>query len=88
MKMPNLINYNYWDEQGAEALPTFKYKGTNLSVYYDKCLSPLCLWFVDHILPKWISPNLMTITGFVCVCVAHAILYFDSDKFEYPCYTR
>ena len=30
IKMASLINYNYWDEQGAEALKSFKYNGINI----------------------------------------------------------
>jgi|ETNmetMinimDraft_14_1059893.scaffolds.fasta_scaffold144924_1 phosphatidylglycerophosphate synthase len=29
----------------------------------------------------------MTFTGFICVLIGHGILYFDSDAFEYPCYS-
>ena len=39
-------------------------------------------------MPEWVSPNLMTFIAFAFVVTAHAILYFDSDKFEYPSYSR
>ena len=41
---------------------------------------------VEKIIPERLAPNAITMIAFACAITGHAILYFDTDTFEYPHY--
>lgn len=50
------INYkDILNEQHENTIRNFKYSGKDDSIAYEKCLSPIAQWIVDHKLPETIA---------------------------------
>lgn len=62
--------------QDLENLKNFKYRSTNESILYNKCMSP-CLNKVVEYIPQNIAPNLITITALLFNIFAAVISYLD-----------
>ena len=54
----------------------FKYKSTDDSIMYNKCMSP-CLNYFVNFLPRWLAPNLITIVSLGFNIFAAIISYND-----------
>ena len=54
----------------------FDYKSRNDSILYNKCLSPLSNKVANY-LPKWFSPNLITLISLLFNIMASVISYLD-----------
>ena len=54
----------------------FKYKSTDDSIMYNKCMSP-CLNYFVNFLPRWLAPNLITIISLGFNIFAAIISYND-----------
>ena len=54
----------------------FKYKSTDESIMYNKCMSP-CLNYFVNFLPRWLAPNLITIISLGFNVIAAVISYND-----------
>ena len=54
----------------------FKYKSTDDSIMYNKCMSP-CLNVLVNYLPRWLAPNLITIVSLCFNIFAAIISYYD-----------
>ena len=55
----------YLGPAGRGALPRYRYRGTDRSLFYRYLSSPACDWITAQI-PVWVAPNLITLCG----CVA------------------
>ena len=62
--------------QDLENLKNFKYRSTDESILYNKCMSP-CLNKVVEYIPQNIAPNLITITALLFNIFAGVISYLD-----------
>ena len=63
-------------QQKLENLKYFKYKCTDDSLLYNKCMSP-CLNKLVHYLPVWLAPNLITIISLSFNIIASFISWSD-----------
>ena len=59
----------------------FKYKSTDDSIMYNKCMSP-CLNVLVNFLPRWLAPNLITIAS-LCFNIFAAIISFNDGGFDF-----
>ncbi|KAK6588299.1 transmembrane domain protein [Cryptosporidium xiaoi] len=53
------------------------------SSFYDNVISPLCDHIVDNYLPKWLTPNVISISGLVFVTTSFLILNTVDIRREY-----
>ena len=71
-------------EENLENMNKFKYKYTNDSILYNKCMSP-CLNKVVNYIPNTIAPNLITFFSLMCNVVAFIISATDGGfNFSQP----
>ena len=64
------ISKEYYDN-----LKNYKYKSSDASITYKYCMSPLCNFSVQKF-PKWLAPNVITVTGFFL-----NVLYFSITSY-------
>lgn len=62
----------------------YKYRGSDNSLLYRYVLTPMNNFLMDHVIPMWIAPNLITMIGFAANVVAFLLLaayspYLDSE---------
>lgn len=57
------IEGKYIEDQYIDKLINYKYSGGDNSILYRFVINPFCSWFVNY-LPKWLAPNVITISGF------------------------
>ena len=62
-------------ESGATALRQFQYRGQDLSLTYKYVLSPLAQWCVYNLTPEYIAPNVITLTGLICMIVSYLAMW-------------
>ena len=63
-------------QETLQNLKNFKYKSTDNSLMYNKCMSP-CLNKVVNFLPTWLAPNLITLISLCFNIFASFISYLD-----------
>ena len=63
-------------QETLQNLKNFKYKSTDNSLMYNKCMSP-CLNKVVNFLPTWLAPNLITFISLCFNILASFISYLD-----------
>ena len=59
----------------------FKYKSSDDSIMYNKCMSP-CLNYFVKFLPRWLAPNLITFVS-LCFNIFAAIISYIDGKFDF-----
>ena len=59
----------------------FKYKSTDDSIMYNKCMSP-CLNVLVEYLPRWLAPNLITLIS-LCFNIFAAIISYSDGGFDF-----
>jgi ethanolaminephosphotransferase len=69
-------NFFYLSPAACENLPRFQYKGQDRSLLYAHVLSPLAQFCVDHLTPRWIAPNLITLIGLLFMISSYAIMWY------------
>ena len=57
------IFFRYIEDQYIDNLINYKYSGGDKSILYRCLINPFCNWFVNY-LPKWLAPNVITVSGF------------------------
>ena len=67
---------NNLSPENLENLKNFKYKSSDDSILYNKCMSP-CLNKLVMYIPTFIAPNLITIFSLCCNIFAAVISYMD-----------
>eukprot|EP01067_Filipodium_phascolosomae_P002178 Filipodium_phascolosomae@DN2320_c0_g1_i1.p1 len=74
---------SYISHQGLLNLKKYRYNGKDCSYIYQQFLSPLADWFVVRC-PLAVAPNLITVAGFCCVLVSHAVCLYYSPNLSTP----
>jgi len=69
-----IFTSQYITPQGERNTINYKYHGSDKSLFYKYVLSPLAQFCIDHIIPVWFAPNLITIIGFLCTLVPHIVI--------------
>ncbi|CAE7754898.1 AAPT1, partial [Symbiodinium sp. KB8] len=59
----------YLSQEGVQRAARYKYIGRDKSLIYAHIGSPLAQWCVDHLLPTWMAPNLVTLLGLVLLLI-------------------
>ena len=57
------LTAKYIEDQYIDNLINYKYRGGDNSILYRFVINPFCNWFVNY-LPKWLAPNVVTVSGF------------------------
>ena len=68
-------------QEALSNLKNFKYKSSDDSIMYNKCMSP-CLNYFVNFLPKRLAPNLITFVS-LCFNIFAAIISFNDGKFDF-----
>lgn len=74
--------YRYLTEDGAKRILQYKYSGSDASLLYNYVISPLAQKLVDHVIPKSLAPNAITISGLAVVILTHLIMLWYSPNME------
>ncbi|CAB4068545.1 EPT1 [Lepeophtheirus salmonis] len=74
------LEVEYLNEEALKGFQSYKYNSVDTSPLSNYVMHPFWNWVVDKLCPKWIAPNLLTLSGFIC-CVAHYLVlsYYDYD---------
>lgn len=64
----------YLDKQAAENFKNYKYVGGDNGRMYTYFWSPVAGYIVERT-PEWVSPNMMTFSGFLCVMIPQFIIF-------------
>lgn len=65
---------------GEEGIRQYKYVSANASVYYKHVSGPFADYLVSKT-PLWVSPNVLTLLGFLNVLVAYFLVWFYCPTF-------
>jgi len=66
---------NWYINKAAEKnLKEYQYDGADLSILYKLALSPFAQFLVDHFVPSWMAPNLITLIGLLIQLVTFGIV--------------
>jgi len=79
----NFLRTKFISPEGEKHLLAYKYVGSDASLIYKYILSPFAQWCVDHIIPEWMAPNLITLIGFSCNLISHiwVLVLFGNNIF-------
>ena len=70
-------------QENLENMKNFKYKSTDDSLLYNKCMSP-CLNKLVNFIPPYIAPNLITFIS-LCFNIFAAIISYNDGWFDFSC---
>lgn len=79
--MPGVNFSPYLPDNAKEQLGKYVYHGTDNSYIYQRGWKPLCAWLVPF-LPRWLAPNVITVTALVLVIVTHTIIAYYLPNME------
>ncbi|KAL7464987.1 hypothetical protein ACHAXS_005315 [Conticribra weissflogii] len=68
-------SYYYLTPLAVQTLPSYQYHGADLSLLYQRVLSPLAGWLVDRATPAWLAPNAITLLGLAWMAASYAIVW-------------
>ena len=68
-------------QENLENMKNFKYKSTDDSLLYNKCMSP-CLNKVVNYIPTFIAPNLITLIS-LCFNILASIISYNDGGFDF-----
>ena len=68
-------------KEALSNMNNFKYKSSDDSIMYNKCMSP-CLNYFVKFLPRWLAPNLITFVS-LCFNIFAAIISYIDGKFDF-----
>ncbi|KAI8618302.1 CDP-alcohol phosphatidyltransferase-domain-containing protein [Chytriomyces sp. MP71] len=70
----------FFNDKDVPALRAYAYKSIDKSLIANKILNPYWWSVIINYVPAWVAPNLITLTGFLCVVLNVLIcLYFSPD---------
>lgn len=72
----------FLSEGARKELPHYKYRGCDKSLLYQYILSPLAQWLVDHVVPRNVAPNTITLIGLVWMITAYLAYWFYVPTLE------
>jgi ethanolaminephosphotransferase len=73
----SIFKKKYISPQGEKNLPSYKYSGSDASLLYKHVFSPTAQFCVDHLIPSWLAPNVITLLGFFCTLIPHLIIWVN-----------
>jgi ethanolaminephosphotransferase len=68
-----LVRHNYLSERMLRGLLTYKYTASG-HTWLDRLHDPLWNWIVENLFPTTLAPNLITLSGLICMIAAHILL--------------
>jgi len=74
--------YGYISPQGVQNLNNYKYSGVDESILVKLFMKDFWNWLIDHMVPIWIAPNLLTLIGWFCVFSGYALLWWFCPDFK------
>jgi ethanolaminephosphotransferase len=74
--------YFFLTPQAAKELPHYQYNGEDRSLIYRFILAPLALFCVNHLTPRWLAPNTITLVGLVFMALAYLLMWYYSPQFD------
>mmetsp|Transcript_31365 Transcript_31365/g.66308 ORF Transcript_31365/g.66308 Transcript_31365/m.66308 type:complete len:604 (-) Transcript_31365:220-2031(-) len=69
-------SYYYLTPLAVRNLPSYQYHGADLSLLYQRVLSPLAGCLVDRATPSWLAPNAITLLGLAWMATSYAIVWW------------
>lgn len=72
----------YLSRETLEGFEGYKYSGVELNPFVNYVLAPFWTWIVDTFCPAWLSANILTLSGFVSLMAAYAILAWHDYGFD------
>jgi ethanolaminephosphotransferase len=76
-------SYSYYLTPDArQELPKYQYRGCDKSLVYHYILSPLAASCVDHLVPRNVAPNSITLFGLVWMMTAYGIYWWYAPALE------
>lgn len=72
----------FLSNEAAERLPNFQYRGQDLSLLYKYLLAPLATFCVNHLTPRWLAPNAITLIGLLFMVIAYACMWYYSPSLD------
>ncbi|GKY99390.1 hypothetical protein MPSEU_000893700 [Mayamaea pseudoterrestris] len=76
LSAPSCDAFYYLNVDARDKLPHFQYKGEDRSLVYAYVLSPLAQCCVDHLIPRWMAPNLITLIGLLFMISSYVIMWY------------
>lgn len=61
-------------EQNIIAIKTYNYSGGDSSLTYKYLLSPFAQFCVDYFIPRWVAPNVITLSGLIVTTVCAVLI--------------
>ncbi|PAA82628.1 hypothetical protein BOX15_Mlig017260g1 [Macrostomum lignano] len=81
MGLMRLFYYKYLNSDVIKGFDRYKYSSQDTSPFSNYVMHPFWGWLVQF-LPRWLAPNLLTVTGFLCLVVnALLAVYFDPEMY-------
>jgi ethanolaminephosphotransferase len=71
-------SYLFLSPSAATQLPLFQYKGEDRSLLYHYVLSPLAAFCVNHLTPRRLAPNTITLTGLIFMIAAYSSMWYHA----------
>ena len=68
-------------QETLDNMNNFKYKSTDDSIMYNKCMSPCLNLLVDY-LPRWLAPKLITFIS-LCFNIFASIISYSDGGFDF-----
>jgi len=67
--------FHYLTLHARQSLPKFEYRGNDRSLLYAYILSPLAAFLVNNCTPRWVAPNLITLTGLMFMILSYLVIW-------------
>jgi ethanolaminephosphotransferase len=78
------LGTGYVSQQGVLNLATYAYSGQDRSILANYVMKHFWNWLIDHVVPRWIAPNLLTLSGLICVLLAYlSVIYACPSSMEF-----
>eukprot|EP00767_Chilomastix_cuspidata_P008263 gnl/Chilomastix_cuspidata/942.p1 GENE.gnl/Chilomastix_cuspidata/942~~gnl/Chilomastix_cuspidata/942.p1 ORF type:complete len:508 (-),score=232.58 gnl/Chilomastix_cuspidata/942:178-1701(-) len=75
---------SYLSEDELRTIATYKYHGVDNSLLSKVLLNPFWEFLVNHVIPPWLAPNLITFFGFMALIIASMLTLAFSPNLATP----
>jgi hypothetical protein len=72
------VSFFFISQSAAKQLPLFQYKGEDRSLLYHYVLSPLAAFCVNHLTPRTLAPNSITLIGLVFMIASYCAMWYHA----------
>ena len=76
-----VLNHSYLDDRSLRGLKAYKYKAGGYT-WLDDLHNPIWNWIVSNLFPMWLAPNLVTLTGTMCLLASHGLLIYHAPHMD------